>query len=564
MTAIKRIIYFTIICVLFNYDVHAGIAVTKHNLSVSGTGQVRAVNQQDICIFCHIPHNYNPTQSGWNRKATGSYYTPYSSSTAIASPGQPNGASILCLSCHDGTIALGNLISEQLLVPMIGGITNMPNGPSLLGTDLSDDHPISFTYSWGLAGRRNDLVSPSELTGGVKLDRLGRMQCTSCHDPHDDRNGKFLTVQNRGGALCKTCHRNMSHWGQSSHNTSNAVWKGIGSDPWADSQWRTVSDNACSNCHQPHNAGGSERLLKYKKEEDNCILCHNGSVAKTDIAESFNKISRHPINETTGVHDPAEPAVINSRHVECVDCHNPHAATSISGIVAGPLLGVRGVSANGTEVASISADYELCFRCHGDGYNKPAPRTPRQIEQQNVREEFAAGNPSYHPVTTVGVNQNVPSLRIPYNTNSTIGCNDCHDSDDSSSSGGTGARGIHGSRYAPILSLRYDTMDNTTESPAVYALCYKCHDRNSILSDQSFKSHRLHVVDQKTSCNTCHDPHGISYTDGNSVTNSNLINFDISIVKENSLGNLRYESTGKYSGSCYLMCHGSDHAPQNY
>ena len=545
-------------------DAIAGIAVTKHNLSVSGTGSIRAVNQQDICIFCHIPHNFSPTRSGWNHETSASYYTPYTSSTAVSFPGQPNGASVLCLSCHDGTIALGNILSEAMPVSMMGGVMTMPSGNSVLGTDLSDDHPISFSYTWALSSRRSDLVDPSLLTGAVKLDSMGRMQCTSCHDPHDDRYGKFLTVQNQGGALCITCHKNIRMWAQSSHNISPAIWNGIGENPWPESLWRTVAENACGNCHKPHNAEGSERLLKHSNEEDNCLICHNSAVARIDIEDAFNKISRHPIGTNSGVHDPAEPTLVTTRHAECSDCHNPHAATSSAGLVAGALAGVRGISINGMEVDSVTYEYEVCFRCHGDGYNKPASRTPRQIEQQNVREEFSPGNPSYHPVAAIGKNQDVPSLLIPYSTNSTIGCNDCHDNDDSNAAGGMGARGPHGSNYAPILSLRYETLDNTNESPAVYALCYKCHDRTSILGDESFKSHRLHIVDHKTSCNTCHDPHGISYIQGNTQNNVSLINFDISIVKNNSLGMLRYESTGKFSGSCYLKCHDSDHAPKDY
>lgn len=551
-------------CVFLSPSAIAGIAETKHNLAVSGTGPIRAMSEKDICIFCHIPHNSKPGTSRWNRALRSGYYTPYTSSTAISSPGQPNGASVLCLSCHDGTIALGDVGGRELPISMLGGVTTLPPGPSLLGTDLSDDHPISIHYSTSLASQQGDLVDPSALIGRVKLDSNGWMQCTACHDAHDNRNEKFLTMNNIGGALCTTCHLYIDNWQQSIHNQSNASWNGIPPDPWPESKYSTVSTNACGNCHRTHKAGGRERILNYAVEEDNCLPCHNGNVARIDLETSFQKSSVHPVSDTTGVHDPAEPANVDSRHVECEDCHNPHAAGARTGVISKSIVGVRGISLTGIEVESASHEYEICFRCHGDSYNKPAARTARQIEQTNVREEFSLANPSFHPVAGVGKNQDVPSLHNPYTVNSTIDCIDCHDNDDSTAAGGTGPNGPHGSNYPPILQMQYETLDNTPESPSAYALCYKCHDRNSILNDESFPTHRLHIVDERTPCNACHDPHGVSATQGNTLNNTNLINFDIEIVQPNSTGNLRFESTGKLSGRCYLLCHGSDHAPQSY
>jgi predicted CXXCH cytochrome family protein len=556
----SSLIVFTLI---FNVAI-AGIADTKHNLAISGSGPIRAVSEQGICIFCHIPHSSRPGTSRWNRNIRTGYYTPYTSSTAKSTAGQPNGASVLCLSCHDGTIALGDVANRDFPISMLGGITTLPNGPSVLGTDLSDDHPISIRYTSRLASQQGGLADPSLLVGTVKLDSNGWLQCTACHDAHDNRNGKFLTVDNRGGALCTTCHLYIDHWEQSSHSLSYATWNGIQPDPWPDSDLETVSENACGNCHRTHKAGGHERILNHAVEEDNCLPCHNGNVSSLDLETTFSKLSVHPISDTLGVHDPAEPSIIQSRHVECEDCHNPHAAGARSDVIPSAIVGVRGVSLSGIEVASASHEYEICFRCHGDSINKPAARTARQIEQQNVREEFSLSNPSYHPVAGIGRNQNVPSLLYPYTVNSTIDCIDCHDNDNSSSLGGSGPKGPHGSSYPPILQMQYDTLDNTPESPSAYALCYKCHDRNSILNDESFSSHRLHIVDQRTPCNVCHDPHGISATQGNQINNTNLINFDIAIVQPNSRGDLRFESTGQFSGSCFLTCHGADHAPQNY
>ncbi|MFQ5494707.1 MAG: hypothetical protein ACE5EX_04940, partial [Phycisphaerae bacterium] len=82
------------------------VADTVHNLSVAGPGSVRAQSEQEICVFCHAPHNTGPMRPLWNRDVSPASYQIYQSSTLDASPGQPTGSSKLCLSCHDGTIAL--------------------------------------------------------------------------------------------------------------------------------------------------------------------------------------------------------------------------------------------------------------------------------------------------------------------------------------------------------------------------------------------------------------------------------------------------------------------------
>ncbi len=549
--------------------VQAGIVTTKHNLSVSGPGTVKASQESQICIFCHTPHNASPSSPLWNRRDPGGQYTPYSSSTAKASPGQPTGASILCLSCHDGTIALGEVLSRSSDISMSGGVTTIPSGSGRLGTDLSDDHPISFVYDNQLANQNGELVNPGTLTGTVKLDSGGRLQCTACHNAHDDDNGKFLVKSNIRSGLCTTCHTK-NHWSQTTHNTSTQQWNSSGEDPWPGSAWSNVRDNACLNCHKPHGAPGRERLLKHVQEEDNCTVCHNGNVASENIASEFNKSSRHPISDSAGTHQPDEATVITTRHVECVDCHNPHAAKSGSGNPPGPLTGVRGINISGGNLETIGFEYQLCFRCHGDSTNKPAARTTRQIVQTNVRLEFNTLNPSFHPVAGPGRNSNVPSLISPLTTGSTIKCTDCHNNDNSN-----GPNGPHGSNFEPILKRQYLTQDPTTESASAYALCYQCHDRNSILGNESFSEHSRHIGGGgggmgggmgglNTPCNVCHDPHGVSVTQGNSTNNSKLINFDRSVVSPSSSGILRFESTGQFAGRCYLRCHNNNHNPRTY
>jgi hypothetical protein len=230
-----------------------------------------------------------------------------------------------------------------------------------------------------------------------------------------------------------------------------------------------------------------------------------------------------------------------------------------------PKLGdIAGVNASGAAVPKAQYQYEVCFKCHGDQYTGKPRAIARQLVQQNTRLEFDPSAISYHPVEAAGRNLNVPSLRPGLTTASLIYCTDCHASDSSKAAGGTTANGPHGSNISPLLIAQYDTVDGAPESAATYALCYRCHERTSILSNQSF-AHSKHVVDQRTPCSVCHDGHGVAAGQGNTTNNAHLINFDISIVTPDPVtGRLEYRSLGAQQGECFLSCHGSAHSPRSY
>jgi len=540
------------------------IRSTKHNLSVSGSGDLTASSESRICIFCHIPHREGSKMPYlWNRSDPSNPYTPYDSTTLKARVGQPTGASRLCLSCHDGTIALGAVASPPTEIPFKGGVRHIPDDRrSNLGTDLSDDHPVSFIYDAALSADNMELEDPASLPPAVRLERGNLLQCTTCHNPHDDPFGQFLVMDNTASYLCIVCH-NKKGWGNSSHAQSNAVLIRTGG-LWPNTDYATVAQNGCENCHIPHSAGIGQRLLIFTREEDNCLVCHDGTVATSDIGAAISKLYAHPVQDYTGVHDAAEDFTTGTvpKHVECSDCHNAHQANGDPSVgdswVSGATWGVSGISAEGTALVKSRYVYEICFKCHGDYNVIDTVPVVRQILQLNTRLEFNPANPSFHPVEIRGKNPDVPSLLPPYTVNSIISCTACHGNSDS-----TGALGPHGSDYPYILIDRYVTDDLTSESPSSYALCYTCHSRSNLMNDESF-IHSKHVVDERAPCSACHDPHGISVMQGNSLHNSHLINFDITIVMPDTLERLEYNDLGRFQGECYLTCHGKVHQPESY
>ena len=163
----------------------------------------------EICQPCHTPHNSAASTVGaplWNHEITSATFTVYTSGTFEGGPaGQPDGVSKLCLSCHDGTVALDSF----------GGVTgtNFVTGSDLLGTDLSNDHPVGFTYDTSLATTDGELFDPSNtlsgLGGNIDADMLfgDSLECASCHDVHNAGAADYLLVKsNASSALCLTCH----------------------------------------------------------------------------------------------------------------------------------------------------------------------------------------------------------------------------------------------------------------------------------------------------------------------------------------------------------------------
>jgi len=532
-----------------------GISATKHNLSVSGPGTVKSTNETQICIFCHVPH-----RGGGGTPGGSASYTPYASSTLVSpQPGQPSGATRICLSCHDGTIAPG------------GSLGRLPDGPSNVGLDLRFSHPVSFVPT------ATPELRPPPPDDAVRLDTSGRLQCTSCHDPHvadrDPVEKKFLVKDNRGSALCATCHVPAA-WLDSPHQQSTRPFD---TSHGARAGYTTVADHGCGSCHRSHAAGTTSRLLD-TPEPQLCLRCHDGRVAATDVSSDFAKAYVHPVLLGAAGHDAAEgpgspthalpeTSASQARHVACSDCHDTHTPGK-----PGWVAGVWGIDATGVRIDPARFEYEVCFRCHADSANQPqrlGPLPPstvrRAVIDVNLRRRFDPAAPSFHPVVAPGRSATVPGLIAPLTTGSVITCSSCHASDTGPGAGGAGPAGPHGSIYPQLLERAQATADLTVESPTAYALCYKCHDRDVLLSDASlFKPHRKHVVDALTPCSACHDAHGVSALQGNPVNNAHLIDFDVSVVQPNAQGLRIYESAGPGAGSCSLSCHGREHERTGY
>ncbi len=185
---------------------------SAHNLSVSGPGAIKSQTETRVCIFCHSSHHASAEGPLWNHETaqTGKFLT-YSRSTLLGKTEQPNGATKLCLSCHDGTIAVGSVHSVPGGIAMQGvdGGGQIPTASkSNLGTDLSGTHPVSIKFGQQQALAKSTLRwPPFDPDKEVGTDADGFVQCTACHDPHGARS-KSLPFWNKEsfGQVCVVCH----------------------------------------------------------------------------------------------------------------------------------------------------------------------------------------------------------------------------------------------------------------------------------------------------------------------------------------------------------------------
>lgn len=482
-----------------------GDVLGSHNLSVSGTSPIKG--NLDPCLFCHAPHSgaQGGNQALWSQTLSVQTYTPYSSTTLHNTQQQPalGSASSLCLSCHDGTVAVGQTQPYGTIT-----MTGAMNKEDVFGINLQGSHPFSLKLPLVDAPDLLASLVATRTTGDPAVQLIGNnVECTSCHSPHaqmiDKLSQNFLVRDGSSGQLCLACHEANARTVGGQTNPL-APWLGnihsqagnrIANQPLLGS-YLTVAQNACLSCHLPHNSVAGARLLRgpvpavanMDTTTQNCITCHNGgsniSPAIPNVYAEFAKIA-HPFPAGTNTHDAAEPPLLNnSRHSTCVDCHNSHTSLAVTSftsplppVIRGSQAGVVGISAtDGTTIVNPAVNqYENCLRCHGTSSGKQTLAVFGYLpiwavaagDPLNIIPQLAPTSTSSHPVlhdrtsslsqpSLVGYMWNLDGKTQGRVMGTRILCTDCHNSDDNREFGGTGPNGPHGSQFLHLLERRYE------------------------------------------------------------------------------------------------------------
>ena len=228
----------------------AGIVGSPHDFS-GYSWNTDPADPATVCSTCHTPHHADSSVVPlWSHQTTASAFIMYNNANVIDQFGhpvanlqatvdnQPAGPSKACLSCHDGTVAI-NTYGGVGFYTTHGTAAFITNN-ALIGTDLTHSHPISLAYSPSIVGNgvnqdkwlynpnTTPVLTPVSGTfvpgndmsvNGFLLGGQNRLECTSCHDVHNQIGTPFdktfnpklvkivgVDANNNGSLLCRSCH----------------------------------------------------------------------------------------------------------------------------------------------------------------------------------------------------------------------------------------------------------------------------------------------------------------------------------------------------------------------
>ena len=231
-------------------DAGTGIYLTPHDINFQLGPAVEDV-QDRLCAYCHTPHHaYTANDPGpvgvaltasgyaplWSHGVSTANYTPYASTTfdvkggVTMAPDPLIGPSRLCMSCHDGTVAVDTYYGLTGTHFISNGANTYFGNMPLIETDGVKTHPIGFDATAVNTGgaQQDDHLWPNFInntyrgnTGTTTVaDRLFEgtyFTCSTCHDVHNKLNQTttsikagthhyFLMGGQTNSALCITCH----------------------------------------------------------------------------------------------------------------------------------------------------------------------------------------------------------------------------------------------------------------------------------------------------------------------------------------------------------------------
>lgn len=619
------------------------------------------------CRTCHQPHNTNKanillirdTIDTPNSGLKPVVFTANASASNYADGAAPFDG--ICEVCHTATDHYRNdspQTADARHVPAPQKCVNCHphNNAFYPQARCFDCHntPQDFPGIGPVGGRRQIVDSNGDGTGtGGDFKRTSHhvngaipneSDCILCHYMGDHKRGEVKLLDPDDGYnviytydplnkssvenFCLNCHDANGAGGDVTPFSDNVTVPIRDGAMWANSAHKT-NPLTCLDCHagghgsnKRNNLGPFDKIADASadpmdEEEEFCLNCHGaGGIAAVKVHLAFSgntntttAFFKHDPANTFRVHDKNEntgPSFSGAnRHIECVDCHNPHGV--IAGVASAPTLppaltGAKGVDpsyagpgapAGFTWQNSVTYEYQVCFKCHSsfttlssylpdgvsngttptyvaDGLKKiTTGGTNGQIaDSRDMAQEFNPANNSFHPVMAAGKNLNINAntFQAGYSFTSRIYCVSCHNNSESATAGE--GRGPHGSKNLHILdrgtggNAQYKTVHNEGATSPQTQLCTKCHQASRYWQDNPgsrFMSggnaaHWTHMVDRASAeCYVCHDTHGSEQFHNININRNEAT--CVTAVTTNTQAAFVH-AAGTAANQCNLTCHG--------
>ncbi|GAB4177632.1 MAG: cytochrome c3 family protein [Rhodocyclaceae bacterium] len=251
----------------------AGLAGTRHDFAsramfletqTAAGGGAGVIGGVGMCTYCHTPHSAQSTALLWNHRLSANTFGWDGASTGGGTPYATiaptyKGPTVKCLSCHDATVAIGDVSMFREAARTGAGVLNTfrvgdawsgdPAGNTGArvgaGGSMGGSHPVAMPYPYnGTINTYNSVTTgtgvalnefepnphnpsaPAPASATVKLFKdIGGVisagpsagatgiECSSCHDPHNRQTsddlflrGKLTGSDRASGYLCAQCH----------------------------------------------------------------------------------------------------------------------------------------------------------------------------------------------------------------------------------------------------------------------------------------------------------------------------------------------------------------------
>ena len=366
-----------------------------------------------------------------------------------------------CLVCHENWLLEAKIKSPKLLSLQSFDAANKLMCLSCHDGSLADDRETFLGFEKFSHPVEEEVPEDFKMPKDFPT-KDGKLYCGTCHTPHTETGSEkkldytFMRKPNVNSKLCMECHEENAE-GKVNH----PILKDTGENFTEELAQKVVKlggkvtkkgELQCESCHSPHRGKAKKALIEKVKRSELCIVCHEESLNSKEHPDYRN----HPIHKDFP--EDAELLAFKEKKaitesVECLTCHRTHREEN--------------------EHLLTFKEKKLCALCHVE--EKRVNITKHNIDKKSCR--------SCH-IAHKAKGKKLWSFKLPEEAYDYASIIDAKGKND-------------------ILCLSCHYTGNTIKGEEVKSVGTLTHPTGSKVKEKI----DLPLVEGRTSCTTCHDPH---------------------------------------------------------